>query len=84
MARRTKSKMPQGQKAGPKGRQLEVRAQQAPRLLVIYFLGTRNNDRFYAPAFRISAKGELPEWKIRPLELGGGSQEAKEEIISRS
>ena len=26
--------MPEGQKAGPKGRQLEVGAQQAPRLLV--------------------------------------------------
>ena len=27
-------KMPEGQKAGPKGRQLEVGAQRAPRLLV--------------------------------------------------
>ena len=33
-ARRTKSRMPEGQKAGPKGRQLEVGAQRAPRLLV--------------------------------------------------
>ena len=35
-ARRTKSRMPEGQKAGPKGRQLEVGAQRAPRLLVCY------------------------------------------------
>ena len=31
---RTQSRMPEGQKAGPKGRQLEVGAQRAPRLLV--------------------------------------------------
>ena len=30
--------MPEGQKAGPKGRQLEVGAQRAPRLLVCYIL----------------------------------------------
>ena len=30
-----KIKMPEGQKAGPKGRQLEVGAQRAPTLLVI-------------------------------------------------
>ena len=30
-----KVKMPEGQKAGPKGRQLEVGAQRAPRLLVV-------------------------------------------------
>ena len=35
-ARRTRSMMPEGQKAGPKGRQLEVGAQRAPRLLVCY------------------------------------------------
>ena len=29
-------KMPEGQKAGPKGRQLEVGAQRAPRLLYTY------------------------------------------------
>ena len=36
--------MPEGQKAGPKGRQLEVGAQWAPRLLVInmYFLGVKS------------------------------------------
>ena len=28
--------MPEGQKAGPKGRQLEVGAQRASRLLVLY------------------------------------------------
>ena len=33
-ARRTKSSRPEGPKAGPKGRQLEVGAQRAPRLLV--------------------------------------------------
>ena len=32
--RADKVKMPEGQKAGPKGRQLEVGAQRAPRLLV--------------------------------------------------
>ena len=31
-----KVKVPEGQKAGPKGRQLEVGAQRAPRLLVLY------------------------------------------------
>ena len=35
-ARRTKSSRPEGQKAGLKGRQLEVGAQRAPRLLVFY------------------------------------------------
>ena len=30
--------MPEGQKAGPKGRQLEVGAQRAPRLLVCIYL----------------------------------------------
>ena len=37
-ARRTKSKMPEGQKAGPKCCQLKVRAQRAPRLLVTQYL----------------------------------------------
>ena len=31
-----KVKIPEGQKAGPKGRQQEARAQRAPRLLVCY------------------------------------------------
>ena len=35
-ARRTKSSRPEGPKAGPKGRYLEVGARRAPRLLVIY------------------------------------------------
>ena len=34
MARRTKSSRPEGPKAGPKGRRLEVGARRAPRLLV--------------------------------------------------
>ena len=29
--------MPEGQKAGPKGRQIEVGAQRAPRLLVLQY-----------------------------------------------
>ena len=33
--------MPEGQKAGPKGRQLEVGAQRAPRLLVWYIFERR-------------------------------------------
>ena len=35
-ARRTKSSRPEGPKAGPKCRYLEVGARRAPRLLVIY------------------------------------------------
>ena len=35
-ARRTKSSRPEGPKAGPKGRKLEVGARRAPRLLVLY------------------------------------------------
>ena len=35
-ARRTKSSRPEGPKAGPKGRHLEVGARRAPRLLVFY------------------------------------------------
>ena len=35
--------MPEGQKAGPKGRQLEVGAQRAPRLLVVSYLVIRSN-----------------------------------------
>ena len=31
-------KMPEGQKAGPKGRQLEVGAQRAPRLLYLIII----------------------------------------------
>ena len=42
-----KVKMPEGQKAGPKGRQLEVRAQRAPRLLVL-----DNSHFFPKPHFR--------------------------------
>ena len=34
-ARRTKSSRPEGPKAGPKGRKLEVGARRAPRLLVM-------------------------------------------------
>ena len=32
--------MSEGQKAGPKGRQLEVGAQRAPRLLIVYIVNT--------------------------------------------
>merc|ERR1719397_1341542 len=39
-ARRTKSSRPEGPKAGPKGRYLEVGARRAPRLLVIYIVST--------------------------------------------
>merc|ERR1719510_643352 len=35
-ARRTKSSRPEGPKAGPKGRKLEVGARRAPRLLFLY------------------------------------------------
>ena len=37
-ARRTKSSRPEGPKAGPKGRYLEVGARRAPRLLVIHII----------------------------------------------
>ena len=37
-ARRTKSSRPEGPKAGPKGRKLEVGARRAPRLLVLTIL----------------------------------------------
>ena len=38
-ARRTKSSRPEGPKAGPKGRYLEVGARRAPRLLVLHMEG---------------------------------------------
>ena len=45
-ARRTKSSRPEGPKAGPKGRKLEVGARRAPRLLVHkYFLIDININR---------------------------------------
>ena len=46
-ARRTKSNRPEGPKAGPKGRSLEVRARRAPRLLVDrYFQKTMSDPLF--------------------------------------
>merc|ERR1719209_1379070 len=40
-ARRTKSSRPEGPKAGPKGRYLEVGARRAPRLLVLHIVDLR-------------------------------------------
>ena len=54
---RTLSSRPEGPKAGPKGRSLEVRARRAPRLLVVQYywrmwilLGEFNKWNFFLPA----------------------------------
>ena len=53
-ARRTKSSRPEGLKAGPKGRKLEVRARRAPRLLV------RNICLCFAPLLFLSFSVSYP------------------------
>ena len=61
-ARRTKSSRPEGPKAGPKGRYLEVGARRAPRLLVyyIYYLITRLSD--YRSIWRFWQSDNLSIW----------------------
>ena len=57
--------MPEGQKAGPKGRQLEVGAQRAPRLLVIYIIENYINQVI---ASIVSVKDNVEAcWEHQPV-----------------
>ena len=53
---RTKSSRPEGPKAGPKGRQLEVGARRAPRLLVLpysLFVNKSEKNELWVPFYVI-------------------------------
>ena len=65
-ARRTKSARPEGPKAGPKGRKLEVGARRAPRLLVYYnfqkvpvALGVWGGSQMISKGSRRVGEGEI-------------------------
>ena len=60
---RTKSSRPEGLKAGPKGRKLEVRARRAPRLLVeIYYHKThikQTHGNLFVTQSRVNIKAVM-------------------------